>query len=174
MANSRGVRLRDDDDDEINHVMDEMGLSFSGVISHVVNDWLHSRRSKQQRGDITLASEIIKNILRHIDKKHIKKIAEKNAKYVIEEMMFQVDDLDFNELSKRIMEWNNKENNIAMIKKPRKDSVMFMQKHHLVMQWSMHQCIMYSKMFELIGETIVPNSIKYDSNLFYFEVIRHK
>ena len=113
MGNSRGVRLKDKNNQLIDEIKDQRGLSFSAMISHITDDWLHSRRSKQQRGDITFAAEIIKNFLKHIDKKHIKKIANTNAKYIIDEMHFQADELDFDELTKRIMEWNNKENGIA-------------------------------------------------------------
>ena len=172
MANSRGVRLSDEDDKEINQIMQDTGFSFSALISHIVHDWLHSRRSKQERGDITLAAEPLKNFLKNVDKKQLKKIADANAKYIIEEMKFQVDDLDFEELSRRILEWN-KENDLRMVRKNRKESVMFVQRHHLGHEWSIHQSMMYAKMFEIIGETIVPNSIKNDKNSFSFEVIRH-
>ena len=172
MANSRGVRLSDEDDKEINQIMQDTGFSFSALISHIVHDWLHSRRSKQERGDITLAAEPLKNFLKNVDKKQLKKIADANAKYIIEEMKFQVDDLDFEELSRRILEWN-KENDLRMVRKNRKESVMFVQRHHLGHEWSIHQSMMYAKMFEIIGETIVPNSIKNDRNSFSFEVIRH-
>ena len=173
MGNSRGVRLSDKNDKKIDEIKDQMGLSFSALISHITDDWLHSRRSKQQRGDITFAAEIIKNFLKHIDKTEIKKIANANAKYIIDEMHFQADVLNFDELTKRIMEWNNKENGIEMIKKPRKGSVMFIQRHHLGPTWSMHQCEMYARMFEIIGETPIPDSIKYNGSKFSFEIIRN-
>ena len=173
MGNSRGVRLSESNDKKIDEIKDQMGLSFSALISHIADDWLHSRRSKQQRGDITFAAEIIKNFLKHIDEKNIRKIANANAKYIIDEMRFQADMLDFEELTKRIMEWNNKENGIEMIKKPRKGSVMFVQRHHLGINWSMHQCLTYARMFEMIGETPVPDTVKYDSSKFSFEIIRN-
>lgn len=41
-------------------------------------------------------------------------------------------------------------------------------------EWSQHQCVMYTKMFEMIGETMAPRSIKYDKNSFSFEIIKHQ
>ncbi|QMU55001.1 MAG: hypothetical protein GKS07_09000 [Nitrosopumilus sp.] len=173
MGNSRGVRLPDSNDKKIDEIKDQMGLSFSALISHITDDWLHSRRSKQQRGDITFAAEIIKNFLKHISEADIRKNARANAKYIVDEMRFQANTLDYEEMSRRIMEWNNKENGIEMVRKSRKGLSVFMQKHHMGQNWSMHQCVMYARMFEIIGETVIPDSIKYDGSRFSFEVIRN-
>jgi 5'-deoxynucleotidase YfbR-like HD superfamily hydrolase len=116
MGNSRGVRLPDSNDKKIDEIKDQMGLSFSALISHITDDWLHSRRSKQQRGDITFAAEIIKNFLKHISEADIRKIARANAKYIVEEMGFQANTLDYEEMSRRIMEWKNKENSIEIVR----------------------------------------------------------
>lgn len=175
MVNPVAFRPRTQEDfDELMSICKEYRTNASTLTSSILSDWMHSRRSKQERGDITLAAEIIRNILKHVDKKYYQKIAHANAKYIIEEMTYQKEDLDFDELAKRIMEWNNKENKIPLRKVARKDAVKFIQRHHMEHVWSVIQCTMYAKMFELIGETIVPHSIKYDRNSFSFEVIRHQ
>ena len=173
MGNPHGVRLLDEDESQVQDLMDNSGHSFSGQISYIVHDWLHSGRSKEENEDITLAGEILKNLLRHIDRKKIPKIAKQNAKYVIKAMKYQVDVVDFDELSKRMMEWNNKKNLLTMKKFERKESVKFMQRHTLGIEWSQHQSIMYPLMFEMIGRDIVPNSVKYDGASFSFEIINH-
>ena len=175
MVDMVGFRPRTKEDyNELMQLCDENMTNSSSLMAGVLSDWLHSRRSKKERGDITLAAEILKNILKNINKKQIKKIAETNAEYVLDEMKFQADELDFEEISKRILEWNNKENDIRLVQKQKKESIMFMQRHHMGFEWSQHQCLMYTKMFEMIGETMIPKSIKYDKNSFSFEIIRHQ
>lgn len=175
MVNMIGFRPQTPQDyKELMQICDENMTNQSSLMAGILSDWLHSRRSKKERGDITMASEVLKNFLKHVNKKEITKIAESNAKYIIDEMDFQEDSLGFEELTHRIMDWNNKENDIRMVRKNKKDSTVFMQRHNLGFEWSMHQCLTYANMFELIGETIVPKSTKYDKNSFSFGVIRHE
>ena len=60
----------------------------------------------------------------------IPKIAKGDSKYILSEMQFQVDNLDFKELIKRITEWN-KENGMVFVMRNREGSKVFMQKHDL-------------------------------------------
>lgn len=170
MSNLIGVRLNKEDHDEYLKAVKDSGTNPSAMTAKIVHDWLHFQRIKQYRGDITLSSEILKKRHDSIKKNDIDKIVEHNAKVVISEMKYQVDNLDFVEVSRRILEWN-RENGIAMIMRDRKDNTVFMQKHVLGAIWSEIQCKMYCKMFENIGETTI--SMKYNSNAFSFEVIRH-
>ena len=169
MSNLIGVRLNKEDHDEYLKIVKEYGTNPSAMTAKIVHDWLRFQRIKQYRGDITLSGEILKKRHDAIKKNEIDKIVEHNAKVIISEMEFQVDNLDFPEVSRRILEWN-RENGIAMIMRDRKDNTVFMQKHSLGGVWSEIQCKMYCKMFEIIGETI--RSMKYNSNSFNFEVIR--
>ena len=73
------------------------------------------------------------------------KIAKKNAKYVISEMKWQNEDLDFDEVSKRIIEWNL-ENERKLISRKKNGLILFKQRHELGLGWSLHQCEMYSEM----------------------------
>ena len=170
MSNLIGVRLNKEDHDEYLKAVKESGTNPSAMTAKIVHDWLRFQRIKQYRGDITLSGEILKKRHDSIKKNDIDKIVEHNAKVVISEMKYQVDNLDFVEVSRRILEWN-RENGIAMIMRDRKDNTVFMQKHLLGAIWSEIQCKMYCKMFENIGEII--RSMKYNSNSFSFEVIRH-
>ena len=102
-------------------------------------------------------------------KTEIDKIVKHNAKVIISEMEFQVDNLDFAEVSRRILDWN-RENGITMIMRDRKDHTVFMQKHSFGIIWSEIQCKMYCKMFEDVGETV--RSMKFDSGSFSFEIFR--
>ena len=173
MAQPRGIRLRDEDDIEINSIAEQHGTTFSTVIANIVHNYLKIERSKEERGDITLAGEIVRNRHESIKKSDIIKIVEKDAKFIIKEMRFQVD-LNFDELRKRIMEWNNIENKLKFVTKDRKESVLFIGQHRLGKTWSEIQCKMYCRMFELIKETVLKNSIKFDRDSFEFEVVRHK
>jgi len=172
-GNTIGVRLLSDDQKDFEKIVKEEGVNQSLKIAQIVHDWMHFMKSKQERGDITLAGEIIKNLLNTVSKKELIKLAKKNAKYVISEMKWQVDLLDFQEISKRIVEWNM-ENDRKMIARERKELVSFKQRHDLGIGWSTHQCEMYCEMFRLIGQTINQNSVKYDRTSFGFEVIRHE
>jgi len=169
MTNLIGVRLNKDDHETYIRIVNENGTNPSAMTAKIIHDWLHFHRTKQYRGDITLSGEILKKRHDAIKKSEIDKIIEHNAKIIISEMEFQTDDLDFTELSRRILEWN-RENGMAMIMRNRKDNTVFMQKHLLGKVWSEIQCKMYCKMLEIIGETI--RSKKYDSNSFSFEMIR--
>jgi len=169
MSNLIGVRLNKKDHDEYLRIVRENGTNPSAMTAKIVYDWLHFHRTKQYRGDITLSSDILKKRHDAIKKSEICKIVEHNAKTIISEMKFQVDDLDFAEVGKRILEWN-RENGMVMIMRDRRDNTVFMQKHLLGKIWSEIQCRMYCRMFEMIGETI--RSTKYDSSSFSFEVIR--
>lgn len=86
-------------------------------------------------------------------------------------MRWQEEDLDFDEVLKRIVEWNMK-NERKLIQRNRNDRGSFKQRHDLGIGWSAHQCEMYAEMFRLVGETVEPSSIKYDKGSFGFEVIR--
>ncbi len=173
MAQPRGIRLRDEDDKEINIIAEQNGTTFSTVIANIVHNYLKIERSKEERGDITLAGDIVRNRHESIKKSDIIKIVEKDAKFIIKEMRFQAD-LDFDELRKRVIEWNNIENKLKLVTKDRKDSVLFIGQHRLGRTWSEIQCKMYCRMFELIKETVIKNSIKFDRDSFEFEVVRHR
>lgn len=86
-------------------------------------------------------------------------------------MKWQDDDLDFDEVSKRIVEWNI-ENERQLIQRKRNDRVSFKQRHDLDIGWPVHQCEMYAERFRLIGETVESNSINLDKGSFSFEVIQ--
>lgn len=172
MAQPRGIRLRNKDDVEISQIAKQQGTTFSTVIANIISNYLHIEKSKMERGDITLAGEIIKNRHESIKKSNIAKIAIQDAEFIIREMEMQTD-VDFNEIAKRILEWNNIENKLRLVKRDRRDSVIFMGQHRLGRTWSEIQCRMYCKMFELVGETVIKNSTKYDSTSFQFEMIRH-
>ena len=172
MGQPRGIRLKDKDDTEINQIAKQQGTTFSTVISNIISNYLHFEKSKIERGDITLAGEIIKNRHKSIKKSDIGKIATQDAKFILKEMEMQTD-VDFDEMSKRILEWNNQENKLKLVKRERRESVIFIGQHRLGEIWSEIQCKMYCKMFELIGETILSNSTKFDSTSFQFEIIRH-
>ena len=169
MSNLIGVRLNKDDHVEYLRIVKEVGTNPSAMTAKIVHDWLRFHRTKQYRGDITLSVEILKKRHDAIKKGEIDKIVKHNSRVIISEMEFQVDNLDFKEISRRILEWN-RENGMAMIMRDRKDNTVFMQKHSLGVIWSEIQCKMYCKMFEIVGETI--RSMKYDSNSLSFEVIR--
>ena len=169
MSNLIGVRLNKEDHAEYLKIVKEIGTNPSAMTAKIVHDWLRFQRTKQYRGDITLSGEILKKRHEAIKKSEIEKIVKHNAKVIISEMEFQVDNLDFTELSRRILDWN-RENGIAMIMRDRKDNTVFMQKHAFGIIWSEIQCKMYCTMFEIIGETI--RSMKYGSSSFSFEVIR--
>lgn len=170
MSNLIGVRLSKDDFDAYLNIIKENGTNPSAMTAKIIRDWLYFQRTKQYRGDITLSGEILKKRHDAIKKSEIDKIVQHDAKVIISEMEFQVDNLDFIEMSRRILDWNRK-NGLPMIMRDRKDNTIFMQKHALGAVWSEIQCKMYCKMFEIIGEII--RSKKYDSNSFSFEVIRH-
>ncbi len=170
MSNLIGVRLNKEDHEIYLKIVKENGTNPSAMTAKIVYDWLHFHRTKQYRGDITLSGEILKKRHDAIKKSEIGKIIEHNAKTIISEMKFQVDNLDFVEMSRRILEWN-RENGMAMIMRDRQDNTIFMQKHPLGKIWSEIQCKMYCRMFEIIGETI--RSKKYNSSSFSFEVIRY-
>ena len=169
MSNLIGVRLNQDDHDEYLKIVKEIGTNPSAMTAKIVHDWIHFQRTKQYRGDITLSGEILRKRHEAIKKPEIGKIVKHNAKVIVSEMKFQVDNLDFTEMSRRILDWN-RENGIAMIMRDRKDNTVFMQKHSLGIIWSEIQCKMYCNMFEIIGEIV--RSMKYDSNSFSFEIIR--
>ena len=169
MSNLIGVRLNQDDHDEYLKIVKEIGTNPSAMTAKIVHDWIHFQRTKQYRGDITLSGEILRKRHDAIKKPEIGKIVKHNAKVIVSEMKFQVDNLDFTEMSRRILDWN-RENGIAMIMRDRKDNTVFMQKHSLGIIWSEIQCKMYCTMFEIIGEIV--RSMKYDSNSFSFEIIR--
>ena len=107
-----------------------------------------------------------------IPKESLVKLAKKNAKFVVGEMQWQEENLDFEEVAKRVIEWNM-ENERKIIRKEKKGLVSFKQRHDLGLGWSTHQCEMYAEMFRLINETVVPNSVKYGKDSFSFEIFKH-
>ena len=169
MTNLIGVRLNKEDHEEYLKIIKENGTNPSAMTAKIVHDWLHFHRTKQYRGDVTLSGEILKKRHEAIEKTEVDKIVKHNAKVIISEMEFQVDNLDFAEVSRRILDWN-RENGITMIMRDRKDHTVFMQKHSFGIIWSEIQCKMYCKMFEDIGETV--RSMKFDSGSFSFEIFR--
>ena len=171
MGNPLGFRLKDEDQDEFLDVANQEGMTVSSLTAKIVHDWLRFRRSKQHRGDITLASRILRNRHEAIREEEIPKIVKADSKYILSEMSFQIDNLDFKELTKRITEWS-RENGLILVTRNREQSVVFMQKHDLGKIWSEIQCKMYCAMYEKIGETIL--SQKYDKDSFSFEVVRHQ
>ncbi|MDH5431879.1 MAG: hypothetical protein OEW78_08385 [Nitrosopumilus sp.] len=171
MANPISVRLKENDQKELERIVDEEGTTNSAIISKIIHEYLNFRRTKEFRGDITLASDILKTRHDAIKKTEIPKIIKSNANYILEEMEYQADIIDFPELVKRIKEWN-KENKLSLVIVEKNDSVIFKQKHVLGPVWSEIQCKMYSEMFRCIGE-IIENE-QHNNNSFSFRIIRQK
>ena len=130
MAKPRGIRLKDIDDKEILETAKQQGTTFSTVVSNIISNYLHIERSKIERSDITLAGEIIKNRHESIKKSNIDKITTADAKYILKEMGMQTT-INFDEVSRRILEWNNLENKLRLVTRNTKDSVLFIRQHRL-------------------------------------------
>ena len=169
MANPISIRLKEKDQEKLANIVEEEGTTTSAIIAKIVHDWIHFRRSKESHGDITLASQILKTRHDAIKKIEIPKIVKLDADFIIEAMEYQVDELDFDEVAKRIREWN-KENGLSLIVIEKKDEVIFKQRHSLGATWSEIQCKMYSEMFKRINEIV--DDVKYTKNSFSFKVIR--
>ena len=169
MGNPISIRLKEKDQEILVKIVSEEGTTMSALISKIVHDWIHFGRSKESRGDVTLASSILKTRHDAIKKEDIQKIIKTDAKFIHEEMEYQTDMLDFHEMSKRIREWN-KENGLSLVTLEKKNEVIFKQRHTLGSNWSEIQCGMYSEMFNRIGEII--RDQKYNSNSFSFKVVR--
>ena len=169
MGNPLGFRLRDEDQEEFLEIVNQEGMSVSSLTAKIIHDWL-IQKIKTTRGDITLASKILKSRHDAIQKEMIPKIVKGDAMYILSEMQFQVDNLDFKELTKRITEWN-KENGLVFVMRNRENSKVFMQRHDLGLIWSEIQCKMYCMMYERIGETILTKKIERSS--FSFEIVSH-
>ena len=169
MANPISIRLKEKDQEKLAKIVDEEGTTTSAIIAKIVHDWIHFGRSKEFHGDITLASQILKTRHDAIKKIEIPKIIKLDADFIIEEMEYQADVLDFDEVTKRIREWN-KENGLSLIIVEKKDEVVFKQRHSLGATWSEIQCKMYSEMFKRINE--ITEDVKYTKNSFSFKVIR--
>ena len=169
MTNPISIRLKGKDQDELSKIVEEEGTTTSAIISKIVHDWIHFGRSKEFRGDITLASQILKTRHDAIKKTDIAKIVKSDATFILEEMEYQTDGLDFDEMAKRIREWN-KENGLSLAMIEKKDEVVFKQRHMLGSTWSEIQCKMYAEMFKGIGEIIT--DVKHTKNSFSFKVIR--
>ena len=169
VANPISIRLREKDQKELARIVEEEGTTTSAIISKVMHEWIHFGRSKEFRGDITLAGQILKTRHNAIKRTDISKIVKSDASFILEEMEYQIDELSFEEVSKRIREWN-KENGLSLVVVERKDHLIFKQRHMLGPVWSEIQCKMYSEMFKGIGEII--EEIKYTNNSFSFKIIR--
>jgi hypothetical protein len=61
IGNHLGFKLRDEDQEEFLGIVDQDCMSVSSLTAKIVHDWLRFRRSKQTRGDITLARKILKS-----------------------------------------------------------------------------------------------------------------
>ena len=169
MSNPISVRLKGKDQEKIADIVDEEGTTTSALIAKIVHDWIHFGRLKENNGDITLANQILKTRHDAIKKNEIPKIIKRDADFIIEQMEYQVDELDFDEVAKRIREWN-KENGLSLMVIEKKDEVVFKQRHMLGATWSEIQCKMYSEMFRKINEIV--DDVKYSKNSFSFKVIR--
>ena len=88
-GNTIGVRLLAEDQQSFEKIVREEGINQSLKIAKIVHDWIHFMHSKQERGDITLAGQIISNLINTIPKESLVKLAKKNAKFVVGEMQWR-------------------------------------------------------------------------------------
>ena len=174
MGQPRGIRLRDEDERIIEEISKKEGIKISTVVINIVHRYLKIERSKRERGDITLAGEIVKNRHNSIKKSDIPKIIEKDAKYIINEMELQTK-LDFEEVARRITEWNNDENQLRLVYRKLENMAIFNAQHNLGKTWSEIQCKMYCRIFEKIKNESMKSSINFiTNNSFQFEITLNK
>ena len=162
-------RLEDEDAKIFEEILEEDERNPSEMTRIIMKRYLRFRRTKTQRGDVTISKALLRSRHEGIKKTEITTIAEKDARYVISEMKKQESNLTFNELVKRIKEWN-KESKIRLVIEPIGNNTAFSQLHDLGGKWSEIQCKMYCKMFEIIGCTVITK--EWSENTFNFEVSR--
>ncbi len=144
-------------------------ITASQMTREIMKRYLRFRRTKTQRGDITISKTLLRSRHNGIKKTEISRIAEEDATYVIEQMKIQEKKLTPEEVLKRITEWN-KESKMELEVQTPGNRIIVSNMHSLGERWSEIQCKMYCKMFEIIRCTTV--SKEYTDNTFSFEVIK--
>ena len=104
-----------------------------------------------------------------IKKTDIPRIAKEDTIYIITEMKKQVESLDFDEVLRRIIEWNE-ENKLSFRVEYTGNHIKCTQIHDLGQRWSELQCRIYCKMFETVKGTVI--SKDWSETMFSFEVAK--
>lgn len=140
----------------------------SQMTAIIVQQYLKFFGQKSRSGDITMARPAIK--IRHdsIKKSEVPSIAKNDAKCIIKQMRMQVPVLSFEEVLRRITEWNE-ENKLNFRVEKVGNNTTITQFHELGERWSEIQCRMYCNMFESIKSTVITSD--WSETMFTFEVV---
>ena len=147
----------------------EKEVKPSSLAANIVRKSLDFWEKKRERGEITQARFIISKYMEMLDASRIDDFLDDIVSYVLGEMKIQVGKLDFEEVEQRTMKWN-KENGIKLVKFEESDTVIYMSKHDLGVNWSLIQSKVYCKMFEKMGKSVVDS--EYDNTTFSITIAR--
>lgn len=170
MKKAYQFRLEEAESKIFDRILKEEERTASEMTRIIVKRYIRFRRTKTQRGDITISKALLRSRHDGIKKSETVKIAEKDASYIISEMKKQEKKLVFDEIIKRITEWNI-ESKLRFEVETVENNTLISQFHELGERWSEIQCRMYCKMFVLIGCTII--SKDWTETTFSFEVTRN-
>jgi len=140
----------------------------SQMTAIIVQQYLKFSGQKSRSGDITMARHAIKIRHNSIKKSDIPQIAKNDAKYIIKQMKIQIPELSFEDVLRRITEWNE-ENKLSFHVERLRNNVTITQFHELGERWSEIQCRMYCNMFEIIKATVITKD--WSETMFTFEII---
>ncbi len=143
--------------------------TISQMSALIVEQFLKFSGQKSKRGEITMSRQSIKRRHDSIKKTDIPRIAKEDTIYIITEMKKQVESLDFDEVLRRTVEWNE-ENKLSFRVEYTGNHIKCTQIHDLGQRWSELQCRIYCKMFETVKGTVI--SKDWSETMFSFEVAK--
>lgn len=172
MAKSVQFNLRIDPDilNGLADIAGNMGVSPNALATKALTDYVQIYAYKIQRGDVTLSKPIIKKIFEAIDPERFDEISEYTANFIVSEIMLQEGKITYEKMLEHFMKWNKGRFQFNRIRQDGTDLII--SKHMICRNWSEIQCKMYSRCFELIGETVVKKEFDSDDS-YSIQVARH-
>jgi len=138
--------------------------------SQIIRQYVEFYYYKIHRGDITFSQPIIRKFVESIGENEFEEISKYAANFIINEIKSQEGPVSYEILVEHILKWN-KGNHLVMNRFEQDGgSDIFVSRHNLGANWSEIECKTYSKIFEMIGKTVINQ--EYDKeDMFSFEVI---
>lgn len=149
-----------------------MGLSVNQMASHILEQYYMIEYPRIKRGDVTIMRRVLEKIVRCSENKaELIQNATHSADEILSEIRTEVDDVSYDFLHKKIMEWHNS-NKFKINRFENTERRKYVIKHDMGARWSEFHCIMYKTLFEKVGESVVGHNFnEFD---FSFEIAFHQ
>ena len=165
--NQLNLNLPSDLDMIFTQIAKERKISPARLGHQIITQYIEFYHTKILRGDITISTEVLKNVLELVDKSKLNEIAKLISNEMYNKIKFQEGEVNYAILVERMKKWNAG-NSLQFNEIERDTYWVFSVMHKLGTNWSDIESRSYEKLFNKIGMRVLET--EFDDTTFTIKV----